>query len=255
MAVPAFATVGAFANSASAASLAPALPASLVANNILISFVAVKSTGKTITASGVWTIGDSINANSVSAAWAWALALGGGLDVACTFSWTGSAACSGQCIQYSGNDIVSPVNTSNKASADSSTTETIAALTTGADNCRVLDFLHASSSQTIPVPADFTSRATTANANGSIRLADASIAKAGTTSAQSVAITSANWASFGIAILGSGSGVSAVRSSQNVLQVLESYSDPTNIRASQVVLQVLRSVATAHPTSRTFIIG
>jgi hypothetical protein len=132
----------------------------------------------------------------------------------------------------------------NSATANASIAETIAALTTSAGNCAILDLLSASSAQTIPVPTNFTSRATTAGANGSIRMADAALLAAGTSLAQSVAITSADWSSFGIAILGSGSGVAAAHSSQVPEQVLYNYSDPTILHVSQVVIQVLRTVTT-----------
>jgi hypothetical protein len=246
MAAPTFVNQGALVAVASAATLTPGLPASRVNNNIMISVCLVAATGKTVTtATAGWTIGDSINSGNVSGAWAWRLV--DGTEAAPVWTWTGNAKCAAYILQYTGNATVSPINTSNKASGNSSTTETVAALTTSADQCVIIDCLSADSAQNPPVPSDYTSRVLNNNSNISVRVADGTALGAGTTTAVSITISSANWTSFGIAVLGSGSGANSERATQVVQQALESYTNATNARATQVVQQALESYT--NPTS------
>lgn len=242
MAVPSFVSIGGATGAGSGTTLTPGLPASRVNNNILISFCSVQGTGKTVTtATTGWTVGDSINAGSISAAWAWRLV--DGTETAAVWTWTGSAANVGVEIQYSGNATVSPINTNNKANADSSSQVTIAALTTGADNCEIVDFITTSTNQTIPTPIGMTTRLTSQGGNGSMRISDGQMGKAGATEAESFPITSDNWVTFGIAILGSGTGTTPnARVTSVSAQVLEAQPlSENNVRVTSVSQQVLEA--------------
>lgn len=244
MALPTWVNNGTQATTASATSLAPAaLPGSRVNNNLLFAFIGIKATGKSPSVGGGWTVGDTINTGTETGCWAWRLV--DGTEAVPTFSWSGAAAATTQIMQFSGN-AVSPIGVKNKNAANSSTTETIASLTSSADNSLIIGVMTASTSQTIPTPTNWTQRAVLANANTSYEVVVGSALKSGSaTDAISVTIASANWASFGIEILGSGTGIDNTRASQTAVQALETYSDATETRASQVVQQVLETYSDA----------
>jgi hypothetical protein len=260
MALPAFVSQGAQSTSASATSLAPALPGTRTNNNVMIAFVTVSATGKTFSAGGGWTLFDSINTGNMSGAYFWRLV--DGAEAAPTISWTGLAACQAQIFQYSGNDTTTPLGTGNKATANSSTTLTIASLATGAANTKLLALMAASTSQTIAAPSasagiapygNYTNVTNNASANGSTRIVHGDIPDSGDSSdAISVTITSANWVSFGVEVRGTGtSSGSADRATQTVQQVLESYSNANTLRATQTVQQVLESYSNANAIRST----
>ena len=217
MAFPVPGTIGANAVSASAATLTPALPATLVNGNVLIAQIQVLATGKTIaTATTGWTIGDSVNTGNMSAAWAWTIMATG--RVAPVFTWTGAAACQAQIIQYSGN-AATPTGAKAKATANASTTVTTNAITTTADNSLVLNILHTSTNQTIPLVADRTNITNVATADGSTRQCFGQVGISGSvTDNPSVTVTSANWVSFTIEVLGTGTGTAAAERVSQVVQ-------------------------------------
>jgi hypothetical protein len=275
MATPSFVNNGAQSVSASAATLTPVLPASLVVNNLLISICSVSTSGKTITtATAGWTVGGQVSAGNMSAAWAWALDAAG--LAAPAWTWSGAAACQASVLQLTGNATTGIIGNINSANANASTTETIASITTTANNSLILAILLASTSQTIPLPTNYTAAVSFGSADGSLRVADGAInVSGGTSDAISVTIASANWVSFGIEIHGTGaagtdnerasqvvqanlysySNTSNIRASQVVQPNLYSYSEPSNIRVTQVVISVLRSVATRPRVKRGGVIG
>ncbi len=263
MAIPSFVNNGTVLTTGSATTVTPALPPTRVTNNILIAHISVQATGKTIAVSGgTWVIADSVNSGNISSAWAWCLVTGS--EVTPTFSWTGAAAVLTNIQQFTGNATVSPIGNKNKATANSSTTLTVTSITSTADNSLIVDYLLASTNQNIPTPIDFTSGGVVSNSSGSVNIVYGPLPNSGSVGeALSVTITSANWASFGIELKGSGSASGNreratqvvqetllsysnsvnLRATQVVEEILYTYSNPTNILATQVVLEVLRSVS------------
>lgn len=243
MAVPAFGTIGAFSSNASAATLTPALPASVASGNALVAFCWVNGTGKTIAVSSGWTVIDSINSGPVTAAWATRLATG--TDSAPVFTWTGAAQCGANVLRFTGNNSTM-TGTSNKATA-TSTTITTASLTSTANNSLVLIAeLNNGSSIALPVPSDYTNISNGNNSSAGFRYASGTVYVSGsTTESTSVTVNSTKWASFAIEILGSGSTSNepAARASQVSQEALFSYSTVNNARVSQVIVETLRTVA------------
>lgn len=239
-------TVGAISSSGSAAALAPALPASRVNNNILISVVSANATGKTFALGGAgWTAGDSINTGNLSAAWAWRLV--DGTETSPSWSWTGAAACESLVTQFSGNQTTTPIGNINKATANSSTTSTIASITTTANNSVILGTILISANAAVGLPVGWTNVSSNAGGGGSEHQFYGFVGTSGTQSEPvSQAIATSDWASFGVEIVGpGGTAINLnVRQTQVVQQVLQRYSSTAAARQTQVVQQVLRSVST-----------
>lgn len=250
MALPTFVNLGTFGTFSAVATVTPALPGSRTNNNILFAYVNGATAGsKTFAVGGGWTIGDQkSDVGSQSTCWAWRLV--DGTEAAPVFTWTGNMTGSAQVFQYTGNATVGPIHLNNKAGAAASTTLTIAAITTTVDNCRIIDILLTAAGQTIPIPPDFTTRANSSSGGG-YRWADGALGKAGTTPAVSVAVTSTDWNSYGIALKGSGAGTSPVRATQVAKQVIEGYTDSNTVRATQVTKQVIEAYSNPNPVRVT----
>lgn len=239
MGFPVPSTVGATVTSVSATTLTPTLP-TRANTNLLISHVQIQATGKTPSVGGVWTLGDTVNTGSISAAWAWCIV--DGTEAAPVWSWAGAAACVAQVIRYTGNATPTGVGAFLNATADASTTVTTGALVTTADNSLCLNLIFASTSQTIPLPDDRTSIFSNASGNGSTRVAYGQVGLSGsTTDSPSVTITAANWISFTIEVLGTGVGSSEMRATEDVTTALESYSTPImparSTQVSEIVME------------------
>lgn len=251
MTVPAFVTASAYTTTAGATTLAPALPASLVTNNLIISYVSIKATGVTFSLTGTdatnWHIIGQVNTGNQSCAAAWRLV--DGSQAVVTWNWGGaSVAGATQTLQFNGNLTVSPIGASGFAAANTSTSISLTGLTTTANNSLIYSNLLCSTSQTIPTPPDYPSLGTAANGNTSANNLAGIVGHSGATApTETATITSANWCAFAIEIKGSGSPAVGARATGVVSEVLESYSDPTNLRVTGVVSEVLESYS--NPTN------
>lgn len=232
MASPSYVNVGATASSASATTLTPALNATRTNNNILLSFIIVNGGGKSpTTATAGWTVGDSNNTGSSSAAWAWRIV--DGTETAAVWTWAGAAACTGFVAQYTGNLTVAPIDATGKNTGSSPLIIYNGVTTTTANDCIIMyGSTVGANNQMNTAPTNLTLRVT-ANGGGAGngRLYDGLIFDPNPTqggsnviqSATTGLLASSNWNSFTIALKGSGaSSGSWVRSTQAVLQVLRS---------------------------------
>lgn len=243
MPLPAWVNNGTANNTASATSLAPAaLPGSLVNNNILVSWIGIKITGESPTVGGGWSTPIVDNTGNESGAWSWRVV--DGTEAVPTWSWVSAAAATTQIAQFTTPNPGAPIGVTNSADANASTTLTVASLTTTSDNSLIVDIYLASNSQTLGTPSGYTQRAVLANANTSYAMNAAPANKAGAIDAVSLAVTSSNWVSFGIELLGSGAGADNTRATQVVVTDIETYSDAIEVRASQVVAEAIESYST-----------
>ncbi len=218
----AFVTVGANTLGTAVTTLSPALPSSRSNNNVLIAAIAVFATGKTFAVGGGWTIfaGSTLNSTSISGCLAWRLV--DGAEATPVFTWTGAADCNSVVAQFSGNQIATPLGTVRSASADSSTTATMPSVVTTAANSLIFGAIFTNNNQTIPLPLGWTNVAFTSTTESNL-LFDGFVGTSGSGSqAVSVAVTSANWLSLGVEIIGPGGAASNV-----------------NLRDTQVIQQVL----------------
>jgi hypothetical protein len=227
MGVPTFHAIGSFA-SAGGTSASPPLPVRST-NDILIAHIILTTGGKTFAVSGGWAIGNQISTGNVSAAWAWRVV--DGAEAACPFTWSGSATGVMSCSSWTGaGSTTAPFGATNKATANASTTATAASLISTANNSLEIAYIGVSNNNSPPLPTSFATATNASNGNGGYRLCYGTIFVSGSIGDSiSDTIVSANWATFAIELLGSGSpsGEPQNRYTGVCLQVLRS----TNVQS------------------------
>lgn len=259
MTIPSWVNNGTAA-SGTGTSIAPALPASRTTNNILLAFVLVKATGKTISVSGTgWTLGDSASSGNLSAAWAWRLV--DGAEAAPTFSWTGSAGYRAYETQWTGNATSSPIGNIANVSGNSGTTLTSQSIVSSADNSLAIIQSAVDNNVTITNPPGWTAQTSSGGTSAGIFYPiDQVVYVSGSTTQNPNRITSSsiNWVNFTIELKGSGSapaGEPITKVTGAFTQVLLSYTNPTNMLVTGVFLQVLRTEAVTSEKTSVRIIG
>jgi hypothetical protein len=175
------------------------LPASIVAGNLLLSFVLVSGRASTtFSISSGWTIGDQVClgatfADATAMAWAWKIATSS--ETQPVWSWTtGNAQWHMQNWQVTNNDPTSPIGATAHNSAQTSTAFNVSGLTTTLDNSLVEGLMGTYSNQAMPMPAGYSARFALNDSSGSDRGVDQSLAASGATSANLAAtLTSTTW--------------------------------------------------------------
>jgi hypothetical protein len=173
-----------------------ALPSGLVLGDMMLAFIQITTTGKTIAASSGWTLGDTSAGGD--SAWSWAVY--DGTQSAPAFSWSGSAAWHAQCLR-----IIRASDTPIGAHASArgfGTTLSIGHLTTTSDPDVIIGILMANAvNSVIPVPAGFTLVTQYNDSTASDLVCSVGVSPAGSNTPDiSVAIPSAEWSAFLIEI-------------------------------------------------------
>jgi hypothetical protein len=222
MAAPTYVNSGALFNNVNTASATIQLPGSRVNGNLMLLPFSVQAI-KTLTISGAgWNTGDSSTTNTTSI-WLWRLV--DGTETAPVISWTGASLCSGIITQWTGNISPNPIGNIQKANGTTSPI-TNAAQTSSANNSLILAIQQCKTNQAIGFPAIpsvwVNHPGINALSGGAFTVLDGPLYVSGSvTDPVSCAITSTDWHSYGIEILGSGTTANQpqMRTTQNVLQV------------------------------------
>jgi hypothetical protein len=201
---PKFVNAGAVSSASNSSSQTPALPASIVAGNLLLAYIEGSGTGTVNpwTCSAGWTVvHGSANKTNI---WAYAWRIADGSDVAPTFTTTETIVKSiSQVLQYSGTHQTSPIDTEATGGGGgvANTSLTYVTITTNFPNELVVAILIALSNQTIPTIGGYTIEGSAnATSNGSSTVCDLVQATAGVVAGGTVGISSSIFVSFQIGL-------------------------------------------------------
>lgn len=198
MAAPSYLNVGTAAVSAGATSRNPALPAARTNGNILIAVVGSKNNAThSIGGTGWASLASQTNSGTGWTVSYWWRVVNGS-EAAPTISWTGSAACFGQIVQYTrqNSDTTAPFGTIGTAGTGTGSTHTSTGFNSTRNNSLIIYFDAAIANTAIAQPTSWTERFDAGSATSVTRFAggDRAITTSGSASGNiSVTGAAAAW--------------------------------------------------------------
>ena len=157
----AFVSNGTIANSSSANTLSPGVPASVAAGDLMVAVVGIKN-NNTISTPSTWNLIQQTNSGTAwSAGVFWKVA--NNAEVAPTFTWPTSVNCMAVISRYTGASNISPIGTVSTVATGTSTTANSPSITTTGKNSLVISIVTSSSNTSITNATGWT---TELNING-----------------------------------------------------------------------------------------
>lgn len=187
----------------SAATLTPPLPTSRVSGNAIYAVCVSKNNAVHSTSTAGWVKKDQVNSGASFTASLWECEVDG-TEAAPVFTWTGAAACSARVWQYTRDDFSTALTGAFSSNFGTGTTHTSPALTTTANNSRIMYVDVCGANTAASAPSGRTERFDAGNATGATRMVvgDSLVTTAGGSSGSS-SLTGGNaaWVQWQVELL------------------------------------------------------